>query len=393
MAFVTYYEPFNLPYLDEIFASSLLKSKRLSKENLLEEHCDLLVLNEPFNLSVLKDLPSHILALTPMTLSKKYYSCVYSWKDEYHDKERFVKLFSLTNLSLSFKLPKQKKSTLELRFAACPLPTEFITIDNMYTKKGNLYGRHVQDETRPLCQVFELTHDHTVTCKDTPVVLYDLRVNLFWKLRSCEILALKGYNFKNVEVDSSTLTQLPTITFLGDLIDQLYKTPQTVIKTEVCVPSEILTERFETDLLQHVTASYINVCFNENVGFIFRIMNLLKIHSVYLCKADSSNRCQVEFVTRCLKVNLYRLYLGSIKFCVPNIGMVVDVPEFSQHDFKCQFLIKADTIEYDSLTKTFNYPCGCQFEIGTKVKFEPDIIEFDSLKKVYNCQGSHVCIT
>jgi len=389
MTFVTYYEPFNLPYLDDLFASALLKSKRLFKENLLETHCDLLVLNEPFNLSVLKDLPSHILALTSMNLNKKYYSCVHTWRDEYHDKLRLVKLFSLTNLSLSFELTK-KKSTLETRFKACPLPTEFITIDNMYTKKGNLYGKDIEDQT--LYQVFELTHDHTVVHKNTPVVLYNLKENLFWKLRSCEILALKGYNFTYNQVDSSTLEQLPSVTFLSNLIDQLYKTPQTIIKTEICVPSEILTERFKVNLLQSITTSYLNVCFSESVGFIFQILNLLQVNNIYICKADSTNRCQVEFVTRCLKVALYRLYQGTIKFCVPNIGMVVDVPEFSQHGFKCQFLIKANKVTYDPIGKTFNYPCACQFEVGTKVKFEPEIVEFDSLKKVYNCQGSHVCL-
>ena len=390
MAFVTYYEPFGLPYLDKIFSTALLKSKRLLKGDLLETHCDLLILNEPFNLSLLKGLPSHILTLASINLNKKYYSCVHLWKDEYHDKERFVKLFSLTSLNVSFKgSSKQKKPTLETRFKECPLPTEFVNIDNMYTKKGNLYGKDVADQT--LYQVFELSHDHTLTYKNTPVVLYNLKENLFWKLRSCEILALKGYHFQD-EVDSPALEQLPPVTFFSDLIDQLYKTPQTIIKTEISVPSEILTHKFRTNLLQHITTSYLNVCFNESVGYIFQVLNLLQVHNIYLCKADSTNRCQVEFMTRCLKVTLYRLYLGAIKFCVPNVGMVVDVPEFSQHDFKCQFLIKANKITYDPEVKSFNYPCGCQFKVGTKVKFEPDIVEFDSLKKVYNCQGSHVCL-
>lgn len=389
MTFVTYYEPFNLPYLNEIFSTALIKSKRLRKENLLETHCDLLILNEPFNLSVLKDLPSHILTLTSMNLSKKYYSCIYTWRDEYHDEERFVKLYSLTILNLTIELPPKKKLTLETRFNECPSPTDFICIDNMYTKKGNLYGRHVKDQT--LYQMFELTHDHTVVCKNTPVVLYNLNKNLCWELRSCEILALKGYNFQD-KVDPLTLKQLPPVTFFSNLIDQLYKTPQTIIKTEICVPSEILTERFKVNLLQHITTSYLNVCLSESVGFIFQILNLLQVNNIYICKADSTNRCQVEFVTHCLKVTLYRLYLGTIKFCVPNIGMVIDVPEFSQRDFKCQFLIKADKVTYDPIGKAFNYACGCQFEVGTKVKFEPDIIEFDNLKKVYNCQGSHMCL-
>lgn len=387
MAFVTYYEPFNLSYLDKIFSDNLFKSKRLFKEDLLETHCDLLVLNESFNLSALKDLPTYILALTSVILSKKYYSCVYTWYDEYYNKERVVTLYSLTTLHLTLSPPqKKKKVALETRFKDCPLPTEFITITNMHTKGGRLYGTHVQNTKETLYEVFEITHDYTIAYKNTSVVLYNCNENLFWKLRQCEIVALKGYTFSD-----TSLENLPTSTFLTDLISQLYNTPGTLIKTEICVPSELLTEGFNVNLLQHINKTYLNVCMSDTVGFVIQVLNLHHVDNIYICKADSTNRCQVEFLAQCLKVTLYRFYTGVIKFCVPNIGMVVDVSEFSRHDFKCQFLIKADTIVYDPTFKTFNYPCGCQFEVGAKVKFEPSIIEFDNLKKVFNCQGSHVC--
>lgn len=388
MAFVTYYEPFNFPYLDAIFSKALIKSKRVLKEDLLETKCDLMLLNEPFNLSILKNLPSYILTLTSITLNKKYYSCMFMWKDEFHDQERFVRLYSLTNLHLTFNL-KQKKQTLSQRFKDCPAPTEFITICDLSTKKGHLYGNHGST----VYQVFELAHDCQVVYKSTPVVLYNLAKNLFWCIRSCEILALKGYtlNLEDSKVDFEALEHLPSLPFLTSLVDQLFKSPKTILKTEVCIPSEFLNERLMTNLLQHITETYLHVCFNETVGFISQILCLLHVHSIYFCKADSTNRCQVEFETHALKVSLYRFYLGTMKFCVSDIGMVIDVPEFSQHGFKCQFLIKADKATFDPIIRTYTYPCGCKFEVGTKVKFEPEIIEYDNLKKVFNCQGCHVC--